>query len=212
VRRLTPLILFILFLFLPVPLNGQISRHSGSSNQEAAQNLSPPSWTEFKPQDGGFSILMLSSPASNPDTIKLDSSTVSVTEYDYTTGQTVYLVLRLGDFQENYLDRKPVAEWFDWASRLLLEYTNEGKPELPKIFEQRDLSLDKYPGRLYETECGPYKKGGSESCEVSLRIYKVERSIYIIGLVRPKASLPANQVNRYFGSFKLESDRVKGNK
>src|SRR6266496_2317544 len=97
---------------------------------------------------------------------------------------------------------RSLDDFFNNAYKIFFEYkTKEGKKEITKITNQRELSLGGRPGLHYEAACGPYKDTSSGPCTSILRVYKSDRSIYIAGLTGPKSTLTADHVERFLGSF-----------
>ena len=170
--------------------------------QKKNQAASSVPWTRFAPKEAGFSILFPAAPAEDVDSFQQDSVSIPTHTYNLKNGELTYFVVRIGDVPENPNSTTLIDSVFNSAHKIFFGYTTkDGKEEMTKITSQREFSLGNYPGRHYESDCGPYKATSTGACGVILRVYKTSRSIYVVGLSGPKTAFTEDRANRFFDSF-----------
>jgi hypothetical protein len=170
--------------------------------QKKNQIASSVPWTKFASKEAGFSILFPTAPAENVDSFQQESLSIPTHMYNLENGELTYFVVRIGDVPENSRSPKLIDIVFNNAHKMFFGYTTkDGKEEMTKLTNQREFSLGNYPGRHYESDCGPYKATSTGACGVILRVYKTSRSIYVVGLSGPKTAFREDRANRFFDSF-----------
>jgi len=161
-------------------------------------------WIEFAPKGGGFAILFPGTPTEEVDSFQHGSLTLPSHMYSFKVGDVTYFVVRLGDVPERPDSSTFIDDIFNNAYKIFFEYTTkDGKKEITKFTNQRELSLAGRPGLHYETDCGPHKDTNSGSCIAILRVYKSGRSIFVVGLTGPKSILTVDHVERFLRSFSI---------
>jgi hypothetical protein len=172
--------------------------------QKKNQPASSVPWTKFAPKEAGFSILFPSAPTEKVDSFQHESVSIPTHTYNLENGELTYFVVRVGDVPESSHSTTLIDGIFNNADKMFFGYTTkEGKEEMTKITNQREFSLGSYPGRHYESDCGPYKATSTGACGVILRVYKTSRSIYVVGLSGSKTAFTEDRANRFFDSFSI---------
>jgi hypothetical protein len=172
--------------------------------QESNQDTPAPSWVKLAPQGAEFSILFPATPKENVDKVQEDSVTIPMHAYELTVGEVLYFVLAIGGFVDKPDSSELIDLFFNNAYQIILGVTEkDAKQALPPNINQREIALGGYQGRQYESDCGPYKATKAGSCQVILRVYKTNRSVYVVGISGPKAKLSENQASKFLDSFSI---------
>jgi hypothetical protein len=154
------------------------------------------SWQEFAPDGAGFSVMM----PGLPDEMSKDlgPNPVNLREYRVKTSGTEYIVGVFLNFPVEMIhDPKFMATYFDVLPRAMIgsaEYAGKNY----KLIAQRAITLDDFPGRQFKFDAPDY------TC--TMRVFLAERSIYIISIESPKASLSTESVEKFFSSFALKEN------
>jgi hypothetical protein len=112
--------------------------------QKKNQTASSVPWTKFAPKEAGFSILFPTAPAENVDSFQQESLSIPTHMYNLENGELTYFVVRIGDVPENSHSTNLLDSIFNNAHKIFFGYTTkEGKEELTKITNQRELFLGK---------------------------------------------------------------------
>lgn len=173
-------------------------------SQEKNKTAASPPWIKFTQESAGFSILFPATPVESVDSFQQDSVTVPTHMYNLKVGEAMYFVVRMGDVPENLASSTFLESFFNNAYKIFFGYTTkDGKEEITNITNQRAVSLGNYLGHHYESECGPKTPTNAEPCGVILRVYKTNRSIYVLGLTGSKSILTVDHVNRFLDSFSI---------
>jgi hypothetical protein len=187
--------------FLSQPL---LTSHSNPV-QERNQDTPAPPWVKIAPKGAEFSILFPTAPQENVDKVEEDSVTTPVHGYDLTVGEVLYFVLAIGEFGEKPDSSEIIDIFFNNAYKIIIGVTEkDGKQALTPNLNQREITLGRYQGRHYESDCGPYKATNAANCGVILRVYKTNRRVYVVGISGPKAKLSENQASKFLDSFSIK--------
>lgn len=171
--------------------------------KEKSQKKPPASWVKVAPTSLGFSVNLPGAPKEESEEFTVGSTKTPSRMYTLKVDDVEYFVGRVGDFSEELIRGGYLDVFLDRAHQIFFELKPEdGKPS-SLLTNQRNIFLDGNAGREYEAVCGPHKRVAFDSCVSTLRVYKVGGSLYIIGLVGPKAILSAEHINKFFGSFTI---------
>lgn len=166
------------------------------------QKVQSDSWIKVAPKDVGFTVLMPAAPQERLSSMEIAAMKVPAFSYTANIGKTTFLVAKWGEFPEQLVTAGYLTVWFDNAHKIFFETKGEDGKKDTMPFTQRDISLSGYSGREYVADCGPYKKI-DEPCSNTIRIYKVERSLFVLAVAGPKSTVTAERVDKFFSSFAL---------
>ena len=168
----------------------------------SAQSKQNNSWTTFTPQTGDFSILLPGVPKESQDHFPLSSTKIDLYGLTLSADDLTFFIIRIGDLPTTLIEQGYLNALFENAYKILLEYkTKDGQSAIIETSKNK-IQLGKYPGYEYNSGCGPYKKD-LEPCRNILRVYKVGKRIYMLGLAGPEIKLPDEKTNKFFSSFSL---------
>ena len=199
--------LILIFAFLGVKSSAGLAAKTQEPSQtkitqKKNQTASSVPWTKFAPKEAGFSILFPTAPAENIDSFQPESLSIPTHVYNLENGELTYFAVRIGDAPENSYSTTLIDRVFNNAHKMFFGYTTkDGKEAMTRVTNQREFSLGNYPGRHYESDCGPYKATSTGPCVVIRRVYKTSRSIYVVGLSGTKTAFTEDRADRFFDSF-----------
>jgi hypothetical protein len=171
--------------------------------QQSNQDKPAPPWVKVAPKGAEFSILFPTAPQENVDKVQEDSVTIPMQAYELTVGEVLYFVLAIGG-GEKPDSSEMIDLFFNNAYKIILGVAEKDGKQAPiPNINQQEINLGRYPGRQYESDCGPFKATRAGSCGVILRVYKSNRSVYVVGLSGPKAKLTENQSSKFLESFSI---------
>jgi hypothetical protein len=169
-----------------------------SPNQSKNSN----GWATFSPKMGDFSIQLPGVPEETQDHFVLSSTKVDMYGFTFRKDGVGFFILRIGDIPAALIEKGYLDSLFENAYKILLEYkTKDGQTHILET-SQKKIQLGNYLGYEYNSGCGPYKKD-IEPCKTILRVYKVERRIYLVGLSGPDTKLPKADIDKFFSSFSV---------
>jgi hypothetical protein len=184
-----------------------VSSYSFACAQEqrkepGSQSMESLSWTKVAPTTGGFIVLMPGTPKEKASDIGIGPMKVPTTSYSLNLGEAGFFVQRWGDFPKPLVKVGLFDALFDSIHRVFFE-TKEADGKISSMpFTRTNISLNGNAGYEYQAACGPYKKV-SGPCSTTIRVYKVGRSLFIIGSSGPKSAQSDEVVEKFFSSFTL---------
>jgi outer membrane lipoprotein-sorting protein len=153
-------------------------------------NPGPPVWTEFRSEEGRFSVSMPQKPVSQASTFETPQGRFEQHVFTATHGRLVCTVAYT-DIPKQLLVANNVDGFFD--------STRDGfiKEVGGKLASENPLSLDGYPGREIKVHVF--------SGELRLRLFLVGNRLYLLSVttVEKVSESDAETFNTFFGSFKL---------
>ncbi|HSL55603.1 MAG TPA: DUF2092 domain-containing protein [Pyrinomonadaceae bacterium] len=153
-------------------------------------NPGPAVWTEFRSEDGRFSILMPEKPVSSAST--MDTPQGRIEQHMFIASQSPLMcMVAYSDFPKQAMIDKDVDGFFEGVRDQFIRQVGG------KLASQSSLSLDGYPGR----EVKVHMYGG----ELRLRMFLIGDRFYLLTLTKfaPFIESDVQTVNKFFGSFKL---------
>jgi len=167
-----------------------------------SQRMESPSWTKVAPATGGFIVLMPGAPKEKAAELEIASMKVPTTSYALSLGEAGFFVQRWGDFPEPLVKAGHLDALFYIIHRVFFEMKEQDGKTSSMPFTRTNISLNGNAGHEYQAACGPYKKV-SGPCSTTIRVYKVGRSLFIIGSSGPKSAQSDKEVEKFFSSFTL---------
>ena len=153
-------------------------------------NPEPPVWTEFRSEEGRFSILMPDKPTSQTSTVETPQGRVE--EHVFTASHHPFVcVIAYSDFPKQLLVNNDVDGFFDGIRDLFIKQVGG------KLASESMLSLDGHPGR----EIKAYVFRG----ELRLRLFLVGERLYLLSIINSDKISDADEeiFKKFFTSFKL---------
>lgn len=195
-QRLITYLKFALIIYISCV---SISAQEQLSNN---QNIESASWIKVSPKGAGFSVLMPGTPKEDIAAVEIASKKVPSLSYMVNIGESSFYAQRWGDFPEELVKAGYLDTLFNNVHKVLFEEKGKDGRITSVQFTQRNISLGPYTGREYQAECGPYKKI-SGPCGSTIRVYKVDRSLFVVGMVGLKQVQLGEQTAKFFSSFTL---------
>ena len=153
--------------------------------EPGSQRIESPSWTKVAPTTGGFTVLMPGAPKEKAGIMEIAPLKVPTTSYSLNLGEAGFFVQRWGDFPKPIVKVGYFDALFDNIHRVFFEMKGQDGKTISMPFTRTNISLNGNAGHEYQAACGPYKKV-SGPCSTTIRVYKVGRSLFIIGSSGPK--------------------------
>lgn len=152
----------------------------------------PPVWTEFRSDEGQFSVLMPQKPVSQSSTVETPQGRFEQHMFIAAHSQVICMVA-YSDLPEKLMVSSNADAFFDGVGG---EFIKHGGG---KLASQTSLTLDGHPGR--ELKVHMFRG------ELRLRMFLVGERMYLLSLskLEPPVESDAEIVNKFFGSFKLNT-------
>lgn len=212
-----------LYYLLAVTLPGLEKRSAGAVQKflnsltisSASQTpVKPPIWSRFSPSSGRFAVLMPGQPTQKTVVSKLPQELVRVRAFTL-IGESIGYGVMYQDVAEPRTSEH-VEETFDAFQDGMLvginrKFSQPGtgltspRPEI-KIFGQRSLSLQEWPGREIQ-----FRDPSGMSYKV--RFYLVQQRIYVMSVstARENENMAAKDSERFFGSLTILNPPIRRN-
>ncbi len=166
------------------------------------QKIEPSAWIKIEPKGEGFTVLMPGTPKELASEIVIASMKIPTLSYSLTIGETGFFAQKWGDFPEQLVNDGYLDAVFDRIQRVFFEMTEKDGTKSLFPFTRTDIVLDGKPGHEYQAACGPYKKV-SGPCNTKIRVYKVGRSLYIVGTAGPTSAQLDEDTRKFFSSLTI---------
>jgi hypothetical protein len=179
--------------------------------------VKPPIWRQFSPSSGRFAVLMPGQPTQKTVVSKLPQGLVRVRAFTL-IGELIGYAVMYQDVADPQISQR-VEQTFDAFQRGMLAGINRKfsqlsqpgtgltvvRPEI-KIFGQRSLSLQEWPGREIR-----FRDPSGMSYKV--RFYLVQQRIYVMSVstARENEALAAKDSERFFGSLTILNPLIRRN-
>lgn len=152
----------------------------------------PPVWTEFKSDEGQFSVLLPQKPVAQAMSMETAQGRIEQHVFIATHSQLVCIV-GYSDLPKQAMISKNIDSFFDGLGDVFIKHMGG------KLASQTSKSLYGHPGR----ELKLYMFHG----EFRLRMFLVGERVYILSLSQPDPSSDSDGklVEKFFGSFKLNA-------
>lgn len=178
---------------------GRAGRSGGLDNlslPSTGASLASASWQEVAPQGAGFSVMMPGLPeemsrdmASGPNAIGMRQYHVKADDMEY----TVAVLLNLPPEMTEQPDF--TAQYFKMLPTGMMKSAEYAKKNYA-LTSQRSVSISGYPGRHYKFDSTDY------TC--MMRVYIIERSVYIMAVESPKSASANANVEKFLSSFAIK--------
>jgi outer membrane lipoprotein-sorting protein len=164
-------------------------KHINPEELDKLINPAPPVWSEFRSEEGRFSVSMPEKPVSHSTTIDMPQG--RVVQHVFTASPfPLVCMVAYTDFPKQAFVANDVDGLFDTIRDQFIKQV-EGK-----LASETSLSLDGYAGR----EIKAHMFGG----DLRLRTFLVGDRLYLLSLIKmDKAFESEETVNKFFTSFKL---------
>ena len=193
-------LLVVCLAVLSVSAFGQQQRRRSSGGLDnlslpsTGRSLASSSWHKFAPEGAGFSVMMPGLPDERSK--ELGPGAANLNEYRVKTGGAEYVVGVLLNFPAQLLQSPDfMAKYFEMLPSAMMrsaEYAGRNY----KLSSQRSITVNDYPGRQYKMDSTDY------TC--TMRVVVTEHSVYVVAVESAKATLSAENVEKFLASFTLE--------
>lgn len=161
-------------------------------------SLASASWQEIAPAGAGFSLMMPGSPEEmSNDAVKAPNAPglrqyhVKADDMEYTVGVLLNLPPVITEQPEF------AAQYFKILPTGLIKSAEYAKKNYTLV-SQRAISISGYPGRQYKFDSTDY------TC--MMRVYIIERNVYIMAVESPKSAVSNDNVEKFLSSFALKEN------
>ena len=152
----------------------------------------PPVWTEFRSEEGQFSVLMPQKPVAQTATVETAQGRFEQHAF-IAAHNPLMCMVAYSDLPNQSLVGDNVDAFFDGVGS---EFVKHGGG---KLVSQTSMTLDGHPGREMKVQMF---RG-----ELRIRMFLVGARLYLLSLTKYDKSLDseAETLNKFFGSFKLNA-------
>lgn len=151
-------------------------------------NPEPPVWTEFKSDEGRFSVFMPEKPRSQSSTTQTPQGRIEQHVFVASHFPLVCAVA-YSDISKQFLAANSIDEFFD-ATRDMMIHEVGGK-----LASETSLSLEGHPGREIKVHMF--------QAELRLRMFFISDRLYLLWIINSTRMLDEETFNKFFASFKL---------
>lgn len=152
-------------------------------------NPGPPVWSEFRSDEGRFSVSMPEKPASHTSTMETPQGRF-VQHVFIASPYPLVCMVAYTDFPKQTLVANDVDGFFDSIRDQFIKEVSG------KLASESSVSLDGHPGREI--------KAHMFSGELRLRVFLVGDRMYLVSLMKMDKAFESDEAaKRFFGSFKL---------
>lgn len=146
--------------------------------------LSPPPFTEFVSEEGGFSISM-----PGPPNEERETTSEGVLSYTYSaeTSDAIYIVV-YSDFRRDFVE--------DYDPGWILDTAQDGAAGKGELLSSEPITLDGHPGRDLKIQT-------SDGTVVFTRYYLVDVRLYQL-VASTESGTMTTEVGEFFDSFTLK--------
>jgi hypothetical protein len=152
------------------------------------------SWTEFKSEDGAFSVQMPGVPKKNSMMLPAPTGTVNVNMYHVETGGQTAFVVGVIDYQ-SAAPNVPVDKLYDRAIESLTTRSQM------TVLNRKVVTLNGRQG--IEIEVKPPASANKDGDKGVFRLYWVSPKVYMIGVGGPDSQEAAAARTKFLDSFKI---------
>lgn len=180
---------------------GRARRSGGLDNlslPSTGVSLASASWQQIAPPGAGFSVMMPGSPEEmSNDEVKAPNAP-GMRQYHVKADDMEYTVAALLNLPTVITDEPGfAAQYFKMLPTGMIKSAEYARKNYT-LASQRPVSINGYPGRHYKFDSTDY------TC--MMRVYIVERNVYVMAVESPKSSAPNDNVERFLSSFALKED------
>ncbi|HEX8143615.1 MAG TPA: hypothetical protein VF553_13525 [Pyrinomonadaceae bacterium] len=159
-------------------------------------SLAAASWQQVAPEGAGFSVMMPGLPDELTRDMTPEQNAVGMRQYhvkadgaEYTVGVVLNLPSQITE-QPGF-----AAKYFQLLPTGMIKSAEYAQKNYV-LASQRSISINDYPGRQYKFDSTDY------TC--MMRVYLIERSVYVLAVESPKASVSTDNVEKFLSSFTLK--------
>ena len=157
--------------------------------------LASSSWQRLAPVGAGFSVMMPGLPDEAFKNMTQGPNPVGLREYRFKADDAEYVLGVLLNLPVEITQQPDFAEGYFQLLPLGMIKSAEHAGKNYRLTAQRSISIKDYPGRQYKFDSPEY------TC--TMRAYLIGQTVYIMSVESRKASVPLENVERFFSSFAL---------
>lgn len=161
-------------------------------------SLAAASWQQVAPQGAGFSVMMPGLPEEMSNDAVKGPNAPGMRQYQVKADDAEYTVAVLLNLPTVITDEPGfAAQYFKMLPTGMMKSAEYAKKNYA-LTSQRAVSLGGYPGRHYKFDSADY------TC--MMRVYIIERSVYIMAVESPKSAVSSANVEKFLSSFAIKED------